>query len=208
MIKRTACAGIFTWSAFQAERGIDFNGFLWVRPEGNVLIDPMELDQEGLADVHAKGGAAWILLTNYDHLRAAPRLADVLAAKILAPAGERERFGQDAGLVHGWFSTSADLPVDLQEEIDVIELRGGKSPIEAALFLKEPGALVFGDLVRSHVSGRLMLLPDPKLTDRAMALESLAALRSLTPAAVLLGDGDSFFFRAAEAFSEFLDSLA
>jgi len=168
----------------------------------------MDLDEGALADVRAKGGADWILLTNYDHVRAAPVLADVLGARILAPEGERERFGPDAGVVHAWFSTSADLPGDLREAVEVFELRGGKSPIEVALYLRAPGALVFGDLVRSHVCGQLTLLPEPKLTDRASALESLSALRSPAPQAVLLGDGDSFFHHAAEAFAEFLDSLA
>ena len=31
---------LFTWSRYQDTLHVDFNGFLWVRPAGNVLVDP------------------------------------------------------------------------------------------------------------------------------------------------------------------------
>ena len=31
------------WSRFDEERNVDFNSVLWVRSEGNVLIDPLPL---------------------------------------------------------------------------------------------------------------------------------------------------------------------
>lgn len=207
MIKQTVLKDIHYWSRFQPDRGIDFNGFLWTRPGGNVLIDPMELSEPELDAVRQRGGARWILLTNYDHLRAALPLKRTLGAKLLAPAGDRERFGEHALEVDQWYEKEADLPEGLGAELELHTLRGGKSSVELALFLPRTGALLFGDLVRSHVSGQLMLLPDAKLTDRRAAIRSLAPLRKLPIRGLLLGDGDCIFYHAREAFEEFLASL-
>jgi hypothetical protein len=208
MIKKTTLQDIYYWSRFQSDRGIDFNGFLWTRPDGNVLLDPMDLSATELAAVREKGGARWIVLTNFDHLRDAVHLKHALGAELLAPAGDRGRFGTTGTEVDLWFEGAGDLPPELREAIAVHPLRGGKSPVELALFLRGPDALLFGDLVRSHVSGELMLLPDPKLADKAAAIESLQPLRALPIQGLLLGDGDCIFYHAKEAFTEFLEELA
>lgn len=207
MIKRTRLEGLSYWSRFQPDRGIDFNGFHWRRPAGGTLIDPMDLGPVEREAVRELGGARWIVLTNFDHLRAAPAWKQALDAELWAPAGERERFGPHETLVDGWFERAADLPGDLREGLRVFPLRGGKSPVEVALYLEAPRALVFGDLVRSHVSGELTLLPDAKLADRAAVVESLRPLGVLAPEALLLGDGDCLFRGAGEPFRAFLDGL-
>ena len=35
--------GLFAWSTFDESKNIDFNGTLWVREGGNVVIDPMPM---------------------------------------------------------------------------------------------------------------------------------------------------------------------
>ena len=162
----------------------------------------------GLSFLRQKGGARWILLTNFDHLRGSMSLKEAMSASILAPSEERGRFGVHADGVDLWVGSTRDLPADLKEELEVFPLHGGKSPVEFAVFLKQPRALVFGDLVRSHASGRLMLLPDAKLRDRQAAIDSLRPLVALSAAAILLGDGDSIFYRGGEAFAEFLGGLS
>jgi len=206
-MKTTVLDGLYTWGRFQPDRGIEFNGFLWVRDGGNVLFDPMPLDADERALLDERGGARWIVVTNADHLRASVELADELGAELVAPAEERERLGEAAERVDAWYGAGAPLPPELADDVEVHELRGGKSAVEMALYLRPLRALLFGDVVRSHASGRLQLLPDPKLADRGRVVESLAALRPLEVRAVLLGDGDSFFYRAGEAFSELLDGL-
>lgn len=202
-MKSTALADVYYAGAYQPERRIDFNGFLWARAGGGVLIDPMPLTPEQAEFAAGTGPIDWILLTNFDHLRAAPELAAHCGAKIVAPAGERERFGDRAALVDHWFERREDLPGDLAATIDVHLLRGGKSPVEAAFVLEPLRAVVFGDLVRSHESGVLRLLPEPKLADRARALADVAALPGPF-AAVLLGDGDSLFNGAQDALDALL----
>ncbi len=207
MLKKTSLPGLAYWSRPQPERGIDFNGFLWVRPTGNALIDPLELDAPEVEALRREGGASWILLTNFDHLRAAPALRATLGARVLAPAEERPRFGRDAAQVDHWYTDGADLPGGLADELRVFALRGGKSAYEAAFYLVAARALVFGDLVRCHLSGALRLLPDEKLSDRGAAIESLLPLRELDVRAVLLGDGDCFFHAGDRALAQLFADL-
>ena len=195
---------MWTWSVHQPDRNIDFNGFFWKRAGGNVLFDPMPLDDSEINFVMQQGGARWILLTNADHQRWAAEAKERFGARVIAHEEERERFGEDADLVDTWLGGDVELTRELADDIRVHELRGGKSPAEPALELVPLNALLFGDLVRSHASGNLCLLPDAKLTDRAAALESLKPLADLEVEAVLLGDGDSLFRGGAEALRELI----
>ena len=47
---------LYSWSRFSEERQIDFNGHLWVRPEGNVLIDPVPMSESDLTQFDELGG--------------------------------------------------------------------------------------------------------------------------------------------------------
>lgn len=204
-MKTTCLEGLSYWGQYQPDRRIDFNGFHWASPVGGVLIDPMALDEAGLAEVRDSGGASWIVVTNAEHLRAAPELKRSLEARLIAPAEERERLGESAQLVDYWFSSKDDLPEELRGVLGVFPLRGGKSPMEPALHLEPLKALYFADVVRSHESGRLRLLPDPKLADRGAVLESLQALKDLSLDAILLGDGDGIYNGATAAFRDLLE---
>jgi glyoxylase-like metal-dependent hydrolase (beta-lactamase superfamily II) len=207
VIKTTALPGISYWSRPQQDRGIDFNGFHWKRESGSVLIDPMEVDEAELAVLRERGGARWILLSNFDHLRATEPLKRLLGAEVLAPAGEHDRFAQRGGIVDHWFQSSADLPDDLRPGVGVYPIPGGKSEVEMAFLLKEPKALVFGDVVRSHASGRLNLLPDPKVSNKKALVSALRALGELDFDGLLLGDGDNLVFGGKRAYAELLARL-
>ncbi len=206
-MKSTRFDSLYYWGAWQADRRIDFNGFFWTRAAGNVLIDPMGLDAADLEFVAEHGGVKAILLTGWDHVRASAALKETLGCSVCAPAEEKARFGDSAGIVDRWFKSASDLEHELDRDVQVYGLRGGKSPIESAFYLKPLQALVFGDLVRSHASGKLMLLPEAKLSDRAQAVADLAPLREVALRAVLLGDGDPIFNGAEEAFREFCAQL-
>lgn len=204
-MKRTAIEGLHTWGRFQPDRELDFNGFYWARPGGGVLFDPMPLDGAERGILERLGGARWAVLTNFDHLRAAPELRRELGLTVCAPAEERARFGDAAQVVDRWYTAAEGLPAELG--IEARELRGGKSPVEMALWIRPLKVLLFGDLVRSHEAGRLRLLPDAKLADRARVVGSLRELASLPIEGVAVGDGDSAWFRAAEAYRELLAGL-
>ena len=64
--------------------------------------------------------------------------------------------------------------------------------------------MITGDLVRAHEGGRLTLLPDAKLKDKALALRSVARLAALEVDAVLVGDGWPVFRDGQRALAELL----
>lgn len=207
-MKATILEGLHLWSAFQPDRGIDFNAFAWVRPDGgNVLIDPLPLDEAETAFIRGKGGARWILITNADHWRAADAMRDAFRAEVYAPAPDRERLTRDGRRPDQWYDAAGGLPAVLREAMTVLPVRGGKTPCEMAFFLKQPRALLFGDIVRTAVAGRLTLLPDDKLRDKVAVLDSLRRAIPLPFEAILVGDGDCVFHDARETFFRMLEQV-
>jgi glyoxylase-like metal-dependent hydrolase (beta-lactamase superfamily II) len=177
---------LYSWSAFDPERNVDFNGVAWIRPDGNVLIDPMPLSAHDQAHLESLGGAAWIVVTNSDHVRAAKELSLLTGAQIAGPLAEKETFPIPC---QRWLSEGEELVPGLK----VIELQGSKTPGELALLLEET-TLITGDLVRAHRAGSLMILPEAKLQNRSAAVASVQRLAHLNRVeAILVGDGWSLF---------------
>ncbi|PSB01544.1 MBL fold metallo-hydrolase [Merismopedia glauca] len=185
-MKSLHCPHLFAWSTFDTERNIDFNSIAWIRPAGNILIDPLPLSEHDWKHLQALGGAAWIILTNSDHIRASQEIASQTSAQIAAPSLEQSTFPIPC---NRWLQDGDEVVEGLQ----VIELHGSKTPGELALLLEET-TLITGDLVRAHQPHRLMLLPDAKLKDKSAALASLKRLAELEKVeTVLVGDGWSIF---------------
>ncbi len=197
-MKRLHRPDLFTWSVYDETQQVDFNGLLWRRDGGNVVVDPVPLapaDERHLAEL---GGAAWILITNSSHVRAGRELAARAGARLLGPAGERGAFPVAC---ERWLR-DGDEPFP---GLVVRELRGSKTEGELALVLDGTTA-IFGDLVRAHQAGALMLLRRDKLRDPAAAVESVRRFRALHPRVehVLVGDGWSAFRNGGALLDELL----
>jgi hypothetical protein len=183
---------LFAWSAFDETRNVDFNTTVWIRDEGNIVIDPMPLGAHDQAHLESLGGVAWIVLTNSDHIRSAVDIAAIFGAKLAGPAGERESwpFPCDAWLADG---------DQLVEGLTAFTCDGSKTPGELVLRIGDD-TIVTGDLIRAHRGGSLMILPDPKLTDPSAAKRSVARIAALPAVdAVLVGDGWHLFSGAGAA---------
>jgi hypothetical protein len=177
---------LYCWSEFNTDRNIDFHSIAWIRPEGNVLIDPLPLSEHDWTHLHSLGGAQWIVITNSDHLRASQEIAAKTGAQIAAPQGEQDSFPIP---VQRWLVDGDSIVPGLE----VIELHGSKTAGELALLLQEK-TLITGDLVRAHQAGSLMLLPAAKLVDRSQAIASVQRLAALSQIeVVLVGDGWQVF---------------
>ena len=178
---------LFCWSHFDEARNVDFHGVAWIHPDGNLLIDPMPMSDHDRAHLQALGGAAWIVITNSDHVRGAPALAEAYGATLCGPRAERDRFPIACAR---WLG-DGDEPLP---GLRVHELQGSKTAGELALVI-DGTTLVCGDLVRGQAAGRLNLLPDAKLRDRTAALASLQRIVAAHPRldAVLVGDGWPLF---------------
>jgi hypothetical protein len=186
---------LFAWSEFNPERNLDFHSVLWVRPEGNVLIDPLPLSAHDQDHLRSLGGARFIVLTNSDHCRDAFHIAKVTGAVIYGPAGER-----------GSFPIACEHWVDDNQEIVpglvAYQLHGSKTTGELTLIL-EGTTLITGDLIRSHVAGELCLLPDAKLADVDQAKQSVKRMANLNDiTTVLVGDGWPLFKHGGDALRD------
>jgi glyoxylase-like metal-dependent hydrolase (beta-lactamase superfamily II) len=199
-MKRLHRPDLYGWSLFDEDRDIDFHSVIWVRPEGNVLVDPLPLSDHDQAHLEQLGGAAWIVVTNSDHVRDAANLAVGTGAEVIGPKEEADSFPLKC---NRWLADGDQVVPGLK----VLELHGSKTPGELALLL-EGSTLITGDLIRAHQGGKLCLLPDRKLTDRQKAIASVRRLTKLADLeTVLPGDGWPVFRNAREALSELLESL-
>jgi glyoxylase-like metal-dependent hydrolase (beta-lactamase superfamily II) len=186
---------LYGWSHFDESRNIDFCSVAWIRPDGNVLIDPLPMSDHDRAHLEALGGAKLIVVTNSDHTRGAQPLAETFRAALAGPRAERSTFPLAC---ERWLG-DGDEPV---AGLHVLEMHGSKTPGELALVL-EQSTLITGDLVRGHMGGKLNLLPDKKLADRAAAVASVQRIvdEHAQIETVLVGDGWPIFRDGARALA-------
>ena len=190
---------LFGWSEFNQERNLDFHSVLWVRESGNVLIDPLTMSDHDKMHLQTLGGASVIVITNSDHCRDAENIAAQTGAKIVGPLEEKENFPISCDR---WISDDEEIVPGLK----AYQLEGSKTPGELALIL-ENNTLITGDLIRSHMAGELCLLPDAKLTDPDLALQSVTRLANLSAIdTVLTGDGWPIFKNGSSALKCLLES--
>lgn len=199
-MKRLHRPNLFGWSVFNEDRNIDFHSVVWVRAEGNVVIDPLPLSDHDEAHLKSLGDVAWIVVTNSDHVRVSKTLAGTTGAQLIGPSQEADNF--PVGCTR-WLTDGDEVVPDMV----ALELEGSKTPGELAL-LVEDATLITGDLIRAHEGGALCLLPDEKLSDKRKAISSLRRLTLLPELEALLpGDGWPVFRDAKFLLQELLISL-
>lgn len=192
---------LFSWAHFDEARDVDFHGYLWQRPAGNVAFDPMPLRDHDLRHVQALGGVAWIYLSNADHVRAAVWFRQQFGARLAAPRGDRDLPEFRDLTVDRWLHAGETL----DDGVTCLGMAGSKTPGELAFLLPGGDTVVCGDLIRGQRAGRLNLLPDAKLRDKAAALQSVRALAEQPGLdAVLVGDGWPVFRGGRQALAELL----
>lgn len=191
---------LFGWSVFNEERNLDFHSILWVREEGNILIDPLPMTEHDRFHLQRLGGVKIIVLTNSEHCRDAGHIAGSTGAVVYGPAAEEDSFPL---YCDRWLYDEEEVVSGLI----CYELEGSKTPGELVLLL-EHSTLITGDLIRSHMGGELCLLPDAKLSDRKQAIQSVKRLAQLSGIqAVLTGDGWPIFKHGSEALRQLAKSL-
>jgi glyoxylase-like metal-dependent hydrolase (beta-lactamase superfamily II) len=197
-MKRLLLENFYSWSVFSEARQIDFNGHLWVREGGNVVIDPVAISDADFAQLKQLGGASLIVVTNRDHARMTEFFKEQTGAEVVAHE-------EDAGS----FPFAVDRTVVEGDEVvagvEVVQLRYGKSPGEIALVWPELRAAFISDLVWGGPSGAFSFLPDEKLAEpprAAIELRKLLAYPEITT--ILVGDGHSIFGNAREKLLECL----
>ena len=205
---------LYGWSGFNEERNLDFHSVFWCGPQGNVAIDPLPQSAHDRRHIAALGGVQEIIVTNSDHLRATAQLVAETHARVWVPMLELAALSSELAALSSELAASTERdPRGLSEGdtpmsgLRALALHGSKTPGEIALVI-EGDTLVVGDLVRGHRAGRLNLLPDSKLADKAQALDSLSRLAAIKGlAAVLVGDGWPVFQGGSDALNALLHEL-
>jgi glyoxylase-like metal-dependent hydrolase (beta-lactamase superfamily II) len=199
-MKRLHRPNLFGWSVFDEARNIDFHSTMWVRPEGNVVIDPLPVSNHDEAHLKELGGVAWIVVTNSDHVRDSIRLARSTGAQLAGPSQEANNFPVECAR---WLTDGEEVVPGMS----ALELEGSKTPGELALLI-EGSTLITGDLIRAHEGGALCLLPEEKLSSKRKAIASLQRLKLLPEIEALLpGDGWPVFRDAKCLLEELLTKL-
>jgi len=199
-LKKLHRSDFYSWSVFDTDRNIDFNGTLWVNLLGNVLIDPLPLTEHDKKHMESLGGAAHVIITNSDHVRDTEKILSFTGAKCWGPLLEKEEFPLDCD---GWLE-DGDKPIN---GLEVFSLNGSKTFGELALLIDET-TLITGDLIRSHEGGCLCMLPDAKLTNLELAIESIKRMASIKDIqAVIPGDGWPIFTEGHKALMELAGKL-
>ena len=200
-MKRLHRKDLYCWSTFYEPLNIDFHGIAWIRKDGNVVIDPVVMSEHDLEHLQRLGGAAWILLTNSDHVRDTAKLVERFGAQVIGPRAERDRFPLP---VARWLG-EGETPFP---SMRVLEMHGSKTPGELALVLDED-TLITGDLVRAHRAGSLMMLSEEQgLKDRERAVASIERLRGFSGVRhVLVNDGWQLFHDAPRQLELLMNQL-
>ncbi len=198
-MQTTIIAGVWIWSLWKPERNLYFNSFFITRPDGNLAIDPLPLSEADALEIEARGGVAWVVITNADHERDARAVATRFGAKIAASAPDVAMLARpvDRALAHG-------------DEIGgarVIALDGFKTPGECAIVFPDLETVVLGDALWGAPAGSLRLMPDDKLADPRRAALSLRAVAAMWPKHLLVGDGACVFGHAKAEIWKTLDAL-
>ena len=195
---------IFTWSEFSEEKQLNFNGYYIARQGEAVIIDPPELDEEGLSELSAlvsKNSACLlkaIYLTNVHHDRMSRGLKEKFSIPICIHEKDKDllEFSPDKT-----FSDGETGPCGLK----IIHLGQQKSPGESAFLLPDIGTLIVGDALIGKVAGKVNLLPAEKYPDIQQAKNSLGKLAGLDFDTLLVGDGHSILKEGKKAVMEFLE---
>jgi len=195
---------IFAWSQYSEEKQLDFNGYYIARQGESVLIDPPELDEDGLRELSAlvaKNSVCppkAIYLTNVHHDRMSRQLKDEFSIPICIHEKDQAllEFSADNTFVDGEIG-----PCGLK----VIHLSHQKSPGESAFLLPDIRTLIVGDALIGKVPGKVNLLPAEKYSDIQQAKDSLRILSGHDFDTLLVGDGHSILKDAKKIVMEFLD---
>ena len=186
--------GIWRWTWFSEEKGMNFNGYAVRLPEGVVLIDPAYADDATWSAIQNVGKPISILLTNKDHERASAELRHRFKIPVYIHEAEAPLLAVAPEMTFGDGAT-------LDGVFQVHRFRRLKSPGECAFFWKERRLLFIGDALTGHPAGQLGLVK--KHVDHPEVFEDLKGLLELDFDAMLLGDGEPLLSGAKAALEKF-----
>ena len=191
---------VLTWTWFSERHGYDFNGYLIRHSDGNLCIDPAELDHSTLEEIAAEG-VARVLLTNRNHSRAANKVRGRTGAPTaIHPNDAAHAQGEGAEI-------DEDLVIgDTVGPLEVVDA-SGKSPGEVAFYWPERRTLIIGDTVIGNPPGACALPPDHVVDDCQRLQENVRRLLEFDVDTLLVGDGVSILTGARDRLAALVKSF-
>ena len=195
---REIVPGIYGWSWFSKDKGLDFNGIYANRAGEAMLVDPPPFGPGDDAEIDRLGRPSTIVVTNRHHGRSAAACREKFGARIVLPSADASVVDLRAD---GVYSPGDALPCGFT----AVAVPHSKSPGETALFHRELRLLVLGDALIGRPAGQLSFLPPSMFADMEAAREGVRSLLALDFSAVLVGDGSSMLSGAKEAVQRALE---
>lgn len=189
--------GIHRWTARHPKIGVEVSSH-WV-PESEAVIDPLLPPDQGVEAFRSRPPRR-VLLSNRHHLRHSERLAEEYGCTIHCSKAGLHEF-EDGADVEGF-----EFGEEVAPRIEALEV-GAICPDEAALLIRDAGALVIADgIVRygsqlSFVSDNL-LGEDPEAVKRGLR-EAYSRLLDRDFDHLLFAHGDPVVGGGKEALREF-----
>ena len=198
---REIVTGIHMWSRLAQPQNYNFNGHLVAHPEGNIVIDPVEPEDEDLERL-AAAGVAHVVLTNRNHSRAANRVREHTGAQVLIHPADADHARAQGTQIDGELAVGQSIG-----PFQVLDA-AGKSPGEVALFWPQRRLLLVGDAIISDPPGKCRLLPEAKLDDPAALRASVKRLcETVDFDSLLVGDGEPILADAKARVRELVTSF-
>ena len=185
-----------------------WSSFLVVAQDALILIDPLSLSDQEIADVERLGTPTHILLTCDYHLRESRSFMQRWGCELLALAAEEQ-------------TKSCEISVDdtfrdgdfLWRKIEVIRVQNVRYPEEVSFLVpEEDGTLIIGDLVcggradRGISDGSIWINAPELAVDLQKARISLGKLLDYNFNRMVLGHGSPVTDRAKGVLKDFLKS--
>jgi hypothetical protein len=160
---------LWLWQAYDAQVKSDLFATAVLDADGLTLIDPIPLTPSSLADLTDRGTIRRILVTNSNHLRAAPDFAVDLAVPIFwaQPVGEK---------IAGADSILIDSGRQIASNITPLAIDGAASGETAFHFKGDGGTIVLGDALLHLEPYGFALLPAKYCSDQEAMRRSLRQL--------------------------------
>ena len=195
---------IYSWSEFNEEKQLSFNGYYVVHKGESVIIDPPTLKDKGLRElkelvaINISTPVKAILLTNAHHDRSTQELKKTFPIPVYINE-------MDQSLLEFKSDKTCKDGDQLFGGIRVVHIPDQKSPGESAFYIEDRKILIVGDALIGKVAGEVNLLPPEKYKDVSKAKTGLNVLRALDFESLLVGDGHSILKDAKAKVEKFLD---
>ncbi|HVA65561.1 MAG TPA: MBL fold metallo-hydrolase [Elusimicrobiota bacterium] len=193
---------VYSWSKFNEEKGLNFNGTLVVGAREVLVVDPPPhaAGDEAFLEQKLKLKLTLAVVTNKHHLRDVQWWLERYRIPLAMHEAETNDFG---------FEVSRRLAEGdkIEAGCQIVHLPG-KTDGEIAIHIEGGGGtLIVGDALIGDPMGALRLLPKEKIRDQDLLIKSLQKLRALGFERLLPGDGEPILSGAKAAALKFLDAL-